>query len=58
MQMHHGGLADAKYVAASAAVNLRWPAHVPNVCPSANVLPDGPYLTYAADVLIRYSGAL
>lgn len=56
--MHHGGLADAKYVAASAAVNLRWPAHVPNVCPSANVLPDGPYLTYAADVLIRYSGAL
>jgi hypothetical protein len=57
-QMHHRGLADPKYVAASALVNPRWPAYVPNVSLGANVLPDGPYLTYAADVVVRYSSAL
>ena len=38
-QMHNGGLADVKYVAAAALANTRCPAYVPNVPLGANVLP-------------------
>lgn len=56
--IHNGDKADAKYVAASAAVQPR--AH-PYVKPAAigdNVSPDADYLTYATDVLVRYSNAM
>ena len=55
---HHDGLADARYVAAAAAVNVRAAPYVPIVNIDASIVPDGTYLTYAADVLVRYSAAL
>ena len=57
-QMHHNGLADDKYVAAALKVNARAPNHVPIVAVGTSVVPDGHYLTYAADVLARYSAAI
>lgn len=55
---HHDGFADSKYVVAAAAVNPRAPTFVPLVTEGAPVVPDGSYLTYAGDVLVRYSSAL
>lgn len=56
--VHHDGQADHKYVAAALKVNARYPHYVPAVAAGTLVIPDGSYLTYAADVLVRYSAAL
>lgn len=56
--MHHDGLADDKYVAASIKVHSRTPSHIPIVVIGTPIVPDGRYLTYAADVLARYSAAI
>lgn len=55
---HHDGRADSKYVAAAFAVHPRAPTFVPLVSQGSIVVPDGDYLTYAADVLVRYSAVL
>lgn len=57
-QMHHDGLADGKYVAVSIKVHSRASSHVPIVAVGTSIIPDGRYLTYAADVLARYSTAI
>lgn len=56
--VHHDGFADSKYADAAAKVSPRAPAFVPPVIEGASVVPDGHYLTYASDVLVRYSAAL
>lgn len=56
--IHHDGLADSKHVAAAALVHPRAPTFVPLLSVGTTVVPDGSYLTYAADVLVRYSAAL
>ena len=57
-QMHQDGQADHKYAAAALKVHARYPQYVPAVAFGTLVIPDGKYLTYAADVLVRYSAAL
>ena len=56
--VHHDGFAGSKYVAAAALVSPRAPDFVPPVIEGTSVIPDGRYLTYASDVLVRYSAAL
>jgi hypothetical protein len=57
-QMHHDGQADQKYVDAALKVHARFPQHVAAVAVGTFVIPDGSYLTYAADVLVRYSAEI
>lgn len=56
--MHHDGDAHDKYVDAASKAHSRNPQHVALVSAGTLVIPDGPYLTYAADVLVRYSAAI
>jgi len=56
--MHHNGLADVKYVSAALKVQSRASSYVAAVAIGMSVAPDGNYLTYAADVLARYSAAI
>jgi hypothetical protein len=57
-QMHQDGRADQKYVDAASKVHARFPGHVAAVAAGTFVIPDGSYLTYAADVLVRYSAVI
>jgi hypothetical protein len=57
-QMHYDGHAHDKYVDAASKVHARAPQHVAAVSIATLVIPDGNYLTYAADVLVRYSAAI
>lgn len=57
-QMHHDGHAHEKYIDAALKVYGRSPEHVALVPVGTFVIPDGNYLTYAADVLVRYSAAI
>jgi hypothetical protein len=56
--IHHADLADAKYVDAAAAVLPRANPHVKAVVVGENLSPTETYLTYAADVMVRYSNAI
>ena len=56
--IHNGDLADAKYVAASAAVLPRAAPYVKATVIGDNVSPTEIYLTYSTDVLVRYSTAI
>lgn len=57
-QMHHDGHAHVKYIDAAFKVHGRSPQHVALVPVGTLVIPDGNYLTYAADALVRYSAAI
>jgi hypothetical protein len=56
--IHHGDVAHAKYVAVCHAVLPRADPFVKTVVVGDNVIPNEAYLTYSADVLIRYSNAI
>lgn len=57
-QMHHDGKAHDKYIDAALKVYGRSPQHVALVPVGTLVIPDGNYLTYSADVLVRYSAII
>ncbi len=56
--IHHGDIATRKYVIASAAVLPRACHFVTATGVGDNVGPTESYLTYSADVLVRYSNAI
>ena len=58
MMIHHGDIADSKYVAASVAVSSRASPFVQVATAGDNVSPTEGYLAYSADVLVRYSNSV
>jgi hypothetical protein len=56
--IHHGDIATPRYVAASAIVSLRAGHFVIAAVTGDNVSPTERYLTYSADVLVRYSNSI
>lgn len=56
--MHSDGRADDKYVDAANRVRIRSTGFVAAAARGDLVIPDGAYLTYAADVLTRYSASI
>jgi hypothetical protein len=58
VMIHHGDLADSKYVRASVAVQPRASPYVTNAAIGDNVAPTDIYLAYTVDVLVRYSNAI
>jgi hypothetical protein len=56
--IHHGDIAGTDYAAASALVLPRAAPYVSAAAVGDRITPTDFYLTYAADVLIRYSNAI
>lgn len=56
--IHDADLANAKYVAAAAAVLPRSNRYVKAAVDGENLSPTETYLAYAADVMVRYSNAI
>jgi hypothetical protein len=56
--IHNGDKADKKYVTAACAVLPRAAPYVTPAKVGDNVRPTASYLTYAADVMVRYSNAI
>ena len=58
VMIHHGDIAGAKYVTASASVLPRAAQFIRVASIGDNVSPTEGYLAYAADVLVRYSDVI
>jgi hypothetical protein len=56
--IHNAGAADSKYVVAAALVAPRASPFVVAVAKGSDVSPSEGYITYAGDVLVRYSNAM